>query len=249
MIRSVEKALDILEFLSANESREVSLTEISSALSMDVGTCANLIKTLRLRGYVDQSAPRSGYRIGYKLYHLSGRTIENDSLTKIARTDIEAMGESLNECALLSVIRNDRRIVLMSTTPDRDIIVRTTFDKSVYKACTGRMILSCYTQEHLQQFVNRVGLPSREEWPVVGDAANPESELMNALVEIKRKGYAIDRDSHGITGFAAPVFKGGHICGSVGVYLPVERLKDPSLVLERVLSCARDINEKLKKTV
>lgn len=248
MIRSVEKALDILELLSANESREVSLTEISSSLSMDAGTCANLIKTLRLRGYIDQSAPRSGYRIGYKLYHLSGRTIENDFLTKVARADIETLGEALNECAILSVIRNDRRIVLMSTTPDRDIIVRTTFDKSVYKACTGRMILACYTQEHLEQFINRVGLPSADEWPDVGNASNPEGKLMNELVEIKRKGYAVDMDSNGIAGFAAPIFKNSHIIGSVGVYLPTERMTDPPAILDKVLSCADEINAKLIKT-
>ncbi|MBR0298251.1 MAG: helix-turn-helix domain-containing protein [Bacteroidales bacterium] len=248
MIHSVEKALDILERLSANENREMTLSEIASALSMDISTCANLIKTLRLRGYIDQSAPRSGYRIGYKLYHLSGRTIENDALTKISRVDIESLGSELNECALLSVIRNDRRIVLMSTIPDRSIIVKTNFDKSVYRACTGRMILSCYTQEHLEQFINRVGFPSAEEWPGVGDADNPEGELVNALVEMKRKGYAMDRDSNGIAGFAAPIFKGGHICGSVGVYLPLERLKDSSGILDKVLRCAGSINEKLEKS-
>ena len=246
MIKSIAKALDILELLSANENRETGLAEIAKQLDMDKGTCANIIKTLRLRGYIDQPEPRSDYKIGYKLYHLTGRYIENDYLTKMARRDVEALGTVLNETALLSVIRNDHRIVLFDTVPNRGIIARrTNLDKSVYLACTGKAILANYTQEHLEQFITRAGLPTAKEWPEVNKGQNVRGELMNALVDIKRNGYAMDHDSNGVAGFAAPIFKDGHVVGAVGVYLPESRLTDPKTILDRVLSCANAINEKL----
>lgn len=248
MIRSIIKALDILELLSANENKEMGLASIADSLNMDRGTCVNIIKTLRERGYIDQSAPRSGYRMGYKLYHLTGRAIENDTLTKIARADIQELGDRLNEAAFLSVIRNDRRVVLFDTHPDRDIVVRTRLDKAIYPACTGRVILANYTPEHLEQFIARNGLPQQDEWAAVATAANPKGELINALTQIKQNGYATDHDPQGIVGFAAPVFRQGHIVGAVGLFLPAERLTDESAVLSSVLYCARKINSKIEAT-
>lgn len=248
MIQSISRALKILELLSANENKEVSLATISGKLGIDKGTCANIIKTLRVRGYIDQSAPRSGYRLGYKLYHLTGRAIENDSLTKIARADLQDLGDKLNESAILSVVRNDRRVILFSTNPDREIVVRTRLDKSIYPACSGRVIIANYTPEHLEQFIARNGLPSQDEWPEIYLSPNPEGELVNSLTQIKLNGYAIDYDSKGIVGFAAPLFKQGHIVGAVGVYLPTERLSDEKAILESVLSCARKINKKIERS-
>lgn len=248
MIRSIEKALGILELLSANEGRELGLATIAETMGMDKGTCANIIKTLRLKGYIDQSAPRGGYKIGYKIYHLTGRAIENDFLTKIARSDVEALGKGLNETALLSVVRNDRRIILCDTAPDHEIIVRTRGEKSVYAACTGRVIIANYSPSHLEQFVLRLGLPSKEEWPEIYLSPHPEGELINALTVIKQDGYAIQRDSNGIVGFAAPLFREGHIAGAVGVYLPAERLQDEAAILSSVLACAREINLKIKRS-
>jgi len=58
MIKAIVKALDILEFLADNKNREVALGEIADTLGLDHGTCANIIKTLSSRGYIQQKAPR-----------------------------------------------------------------------------------------------------------------------------------------------------------------------------------------------
>lgn len=249
VIKSIAKALDILELLSLNENRETGLSEIASRLNMDKGTCANIIKTLRLRGYIEQPEPRQDYRIGYKLYHLTGRSIENDYLTKTARRDIDILGTSLNETAILSVIRNDHRIVLYGTVPERGIVAKTRLDKSVYAACTGRAILANYSPTHLDKFINRMGVPLPEEWPEISKSSNPEGELRNALVEIKRAGYAIDHDANGVVGFATPLFKDNHVVGAVGVYMPALRLTNETDILNSVLKCAECINKKLEKKV
>ncbi len=248
MIQVLSRALNLLEMLSSESGREVSLLDLSSRLGLDKGTCANILRTLKDRGYVSQSRPRGGYKLGYKVYQITGRGIENDELTKIARSDMETLGRSINETVLLSVIRNDRRVVLYNTTPDRDIIVRTTGDKPIYSACTGRVIMAYYTPSHLEKLIIRIGLPSDGQWPDVEGASNPAGRLANELAQIKQDGYAIHRDTQGIVGFAAPLFRQGHIAGSVGLYLPVERLADEKATLAALLDCAARINLKIEKT-
>ena len=149
MIKVIEKALNILELLAAEQNREIGLGEIASTLGMDRGTCSNIIKTLVARGYIQQDGPRQGYRFWYMPYKLTNSLINNEELTKIARDDVDKLGRSLNETAILSCIKNDKRIVLYNTNPDRELIVKSNFSKSIYSANTGRVILANYTPAHI----------------------------------------------------------------------------------------------------
>ena len=247
MILVLDKAMNILDFISRSPEKEFPLAEIASALSMDKGTCTNILKTLLSSGFVQQSAPRSGYKLGYKLYNITGRAVENEELTKIAREDVTLLGSTLNETALLSVIRNDKRIVLFNSEPDRALVVRTSKDKSIYTACTGRAIIANYTPSHLDKLMVRLGLPTEDDWPEIYESENPSGELRNQLAKIKQNGYATQTDRNGIIGFAAPIFREGHVAGSIGVYLPQSRMNDFDYYRSSVMDCARRVNEKIKK--
>lgn len=248
MIKVIEKALNILELLAAEQNREIGLGEIASALGMDRGTCSNIIKTLVARGYIQQDGPRQGYRFGYMPYKLTNSFINNEELTKIARDDIDKLGKSLNETAILSCIKNDKRIVLYNTNPDRELIVKSNFSKSIYSANTGRVILANYTPAHLEKCLIRLGMPTEDEWPEIYKTGNPNGELKNLLASVKQAGYEIHFDSNGIVGIAAPIFRDGHVAGSVGVYMPKIRYNNEDAILEQVLSAAREINSKIEMT-
>lgn len=248
MIKVIEKALNILELLAGEQDREISLGEIASTLNMDRGTCSNIIKTLAARGYVQQDSPRRGYRFGYTPFKLTNSYINNEELTKIARDDVDKLGKSLNETAILSCIKNDRRIVLYNTVPDRELIVKSNFSKSIYSANTGRVILANYTPAHLEKCIIRLGLPPKEEWPEIYETNNPHGELVNRLAAIRNIGYEIHFDTNGIVGIAAPLFRSGHVVGSVGVYMPKLRYIHEKEILSSVLETARIINGKIELT-
>ncbi len=248
MIQVLERAFNILETLGRKPDNKMPLSAISNACGLDKGTCTRILKTLQEGGYVQQNSPRGDYKIGYKVYHLIGRPVENEELTKTARKDIEDLGGLLNETALLAVVNNDKRVVLYSTTPDRNLVVRTNLERGVYSVCAGRVIIANYTSAHLDRFIIRTGLPSKEDWPQIYESSDPEKELINQLVRIKQRGYDVLDDGHGIIGFAAPLFRGGHVAGCVGVYLPVERMKSRKAIIDAVLDCAGRINQKIEIT-
>ena len=248
MIKVIEKALNILELLASEQNRKFQLGEIADTLNMDHGTCANIIKTLAFRGYVQQDGPRMGYKFGYMPFKLTNSAVNNEELTKTAREDIDRLGARLNETAILSCIKNDKRIVLYNTTPNRELIVRTNVDKSIYSANTGRVILANYTPAHLEKCIIRLGLPTKEEWPEIHESNNPHGELINRLTCIRSAGYEIHLDSNGIVGIAAPIFGGGHVLGSVGVYMPKMRYLNENESLRLVLETADAINQKIALT-
>jgi DNA-binding IclR family transcriptional regulator len=245
MIQVLERAMKIVETLGENPGKAYSLSEIASAVSLDKGTCSHILKTLASGGFIRQDSPRSGYKLGYKFYHITGHPVENEELTKIARKDVETLGRELNETALLAVVNSDKRIVLYSTVPERNLIVRTQRERNIYSVCAGRVIVANYTPSHLEKFIIRCGLPSEEEWPEIYHAAQPRQALANAFAQIKQDGYAILDDQHGLIGFAAPLFRDGHVVGSLGTYLPVSRMTDSGKILERLLYYSGEINRKL----
>ena len=244
MILVLDKALRILEFLGENPRKPVPMSEIADTLSLDRGTCAHILKSLSARGFVQQEAPRSGYQLGYKIYHITGHYVENAELTSIARRDVDALGAELNETAILAVARNDMRVVLYDTVPERRLLARTDMARPIYAACAGRVIMANYTSAHLEKCLIRLGLPSRKEWPEIYLSEHPEQELVNAIAQIKQRGYAIQYD-HEITGFAAPLFMGGHVKGSLGTYLPNDRITDEKVIINALLRHADEINRKL----
>lgn len=113
----------------------------------------------------------------------------------------------------------------------------------------GRVILAHYTPSHLEKCIIRLGLPTEEEWPEIYASESPEQELINALTRIKQNGYDILEDKNGLIGFAAPLFLNGHVAGSIGTFLPINRLTDRKAILERLLFYAEEINRKLAKTL
>jgi len=247
MIQVLIRAMGILELLGSDPQKEFSISEISKKMSLDKGTCTNIMKTLVSRGFVQQDAPRGGYRLGYALFHMTSGAVVNDFLTKIAREEIDELGTALNETVLLSVIRNDKRIVLYNTIPDRSLMVRTNMDKNIYTANTGRVILANYTPDHLEKFLIRRGLPSRDEWPEVYQGNDPDKELRNILSQIKQQSFAVQVDGNDIIGFAVPIFREGHVAGSVGAYMPLSRAKYQDVILSSVIKTAENINLKISK--
>ena len=235
-IKVIDKALSIVEMLSRDPSKEFRLTEIADSLGIDRGTCSLIIKTLLQRGYIQHSAPRSGYKFGYMFYKLTDNSVKNEELTLAAQDKIMELGKKLNELIVLSVIKNDKRVFLMTTTPSRDKVIKTNIDKSVYASSAGRVIVAHYSPEHIERFISRVGLPTEQEWP---EASGSEADLIGCLVKIRRAGYAVLYGQDSLVGIAAPVFIGGHVAGSIAVFVPKERMNDE--ILPSLLMTARSV--------
>ncbi len=240
MIQVLNRAINILELLASDASREFPLAEIASTLDMDKGTCANILKTLRIRGYVTQPGARKGYKMGYMVYRLSDSFFSNDELVRLSAGTMDRLSLRFNECVLLSVIRQDKRIVLYNTSPERDLVVRTSREKTAYTATTGRMILSYYSNEELLRFTRLYGLPKAGDWENVTSF----SEMLKELEQAQKKGWRIDVNRNHIVGLAVPVWKGDKVIASLGIYLPEVRLSETSETT--LLSAMKDAAEQLR---
>ncbi|MDR1503440.1 MAG: helix-turn-helix domain-containing protein [Prevotella sp.] len=231
MIQVINRALSILELIASDSSREFRLSEIADTLDLNHGTCANILKTLIQRNYIEQSSAKKGYKLGYMAYKLCDSNQYNEELINIAKDPIDKLGENLNEAIILSIIKNDKRILLYERTSTEELQVRTTLESSVYRATTGRMILSYYSPKELDNFIERAGMPTEEDWPEV----KTKEDLIYQLNIIHNNNIEIYNNKNHVIGLATPIFKNNKIIASLGIYLPDARYRQAEKKLLPIL--------------
>lgn len=223
MIQVLNRGLNILELLSSDANRDFSLHEIATALELDKGTCSNILKTLRFRGYVTQSAPRKGYKMGYMVYRLGDSFASNEGLARLSVDTVNRLAARFNETVLLTTIRQDKRVTLYRAEADQDLIVRSSLEVPAYRASTGRMILSYYSSEELLRFVRLHGTPKEGDWEGITDFPTLHAELERA----RKRGWRVDCNRQHVVGLAVPVWKGNKVVAALGIYLPESRFNEP----------------------
>ncbi len=245
MIQVINRALDIMELVSQDRSRLYTLSEISNKLKLNNGTCANIIKTLVNRGYLEREGRMTGYRLGSMSYLLTGNYSHKRELLKAASGPMDNLLDELNESCILSVLKDNMRLVLHEVKSTNELQVINKKEKEVYRTSTGRMILACLDKKEQKKFIKKYGLPSQEIWPEIED----EEDLMIELVKIRKKQLAMQTSASLIIGMAAPIFKEGNIIASIGIYVPKIRFSDSTQkkVLEELKKTANLINHELNK--
>lgn len=219
MIQVINRALNILEFIASDANREFRLSEIADGLKLNHGTCANILKTLVQRNYVEQLSAKKGYRLGYMLYKLCDSNLYNEELIGIAKGPIDKLGEQINEAVILSIIKNEKRILLYEIVSTQELQVRTTLESPVYRATTGRVVLAYYSPKELDDFIERVGLPDEHDWP----EANSKEKMIELLDSIRKNNMEVSCNKNHVVGIATPIFKKNKVVASIGIYLPEAR--------------------------
>ncbi len=151
------------------------------------------------------------------IYQLTRDNSYNTELVNAAKVAMDNLRDNINETVILSVIkRGQKEFLLNESQCTHEIQVRTTNESSVYRATTGRMILAHYSPKELNDFIDKIGLPTEEEWPEV----KTKSELIQLLNDIRTNNIELSWNKNHVVGLATPILKKGKVIASLGIYLP-----------------------------
>ena len=220
MIQVIERVEQILVYLSENRKREVPLTEIADNLNINRATCANILKTLKELGFVEQISYRKGYILGDKIYSIAGADNDPDRLRTLLKPLVDSLCKEVNENVMLTVIKNDKRIHIYTAEAMHALQVKVIYQMGIWQATTAKVIVAQYGKEKLNDFLKLVGMPG-EEWPQAQTRADLEAQL--ALIRENRCFTVINNH---FACMAAPIFKNGEVIASIGYYLPDVRLTE-----------------------
>jgi len=130
MIQVLHRAFDILELIAKDNSRAFSLGEIASALQLNHATCANIIKTMVTRNYLEQLGPKKGYKLGYMAYQVVGNSSFEGKLKRSATELMEGLTAQINETNLLAILRGQNRVIVHQVHAEHELMVRSSIEKN-----------------------------------------------------------------------------------------------------------------------
>lgn len=244
MIKSIHRAFDIIEYLARDTSRYHPLGEIAAAVELHPATCANMLKTLAARSYVEQEGPKKGYMIGPMAYYIAGRGAYRPDMVRIAEPLITALASEIQENVVLSLLHGDKLFMLCQASGDsilqlrRDVVLV----DDVYKAVNGRLLLAYLSPDELDAFITQHGLP-KDAWP---EAATRE-QLQAILSHIRTAGCHEDVLERGVARAAFPVWEHGRVTAALGVFAPEFRFTGThrASVLQKLAETAHELSERL----
>ncbi|GAB2799408.1 IclR family transcriptional regulator [Rhabdobacter roseus] len=243
MVLVIIKAIDILEYLAQDQERAFTLTEISESLELNQATCANILKTLVSKNFVEHLGRKKGYRLGPMAFNLTNNLSYNQNLIMAAKDVMEDLTTLLNETSLLGTLRNQKRYILHLVNSDQDLQVRSRTERNVYETATGRLLLAYLSKKERDSFLMSNGLPTPEVWK---EATSPEG-LEKELQKIVQDELVITYSVKHIVGFAVPIRKNEKVIAALGIFLPEIRCPAPrkKQLVQALKQAADKINKRL----
>ncbi len=238
MIQVINRALDILEYIAREPDKPKVLGEIAGELGLNAGTCANIIKTLVERKYVEKLDKQKGYCLGPMAYDVTGNAGYKKGMVDAAKEEMEALTKKINENSLLCILNKDIRTVIYRVQSTNDLQANTSTEKRAYNSASGRLLVAMLPDEELEKFIANYSLPTPDEW----DGVTSKDSFLKQVKKVRSEGYAIQVTKNQIIGLAVAIYKKDTVIASLSIYMPVFRVTDstkPDILKKLKLAAAR----------
>jgi len=182
-VPAVEKALDILEYLS-EQAVPVTQAQLARALGRQPSELFRMLTSLERRGYLRRDPASGGYALTLKLFELSRTHSPYDELLQTALPLMRQLTDEIGECCHLSVLHRDRLLVLAQSESPKPfrLSVEVGSLHSAVGTVSGRLLLAAMPDAARTSFLSMQADYLR--LPGTGRQA-----LMERLADITDRGY------------------------------------------------------------
>lgn len=242
MIQVIHRSLDILEYIAREPEKPKLLGEIAADLNLNAGTCANILKTLVDRNYIQRLEKQKGYLLGTMAEGFTGYEGSNKKLMDAAKDEVQKITRQLNENTLIGVLKDDKRMVLLECNGNHELRATTATEKRAYTTAVGRILIAMLPDDEVENYIHKYGLPGVDEWLEAVD----KKGFFKQVQKIRTQGYAVRINAQHILGFAVAIHNGEKAVASLAVYMPENRFDKRTEELSKLLKAsAKKISKKL----
>jgi len=246
IIKSIDKTLGLLEFLSVNE-QETGITEISKKLHMGLSTVHRILTTLKSRGYVIQNQQTTKYRLGIKLFELGCAVQSTKRLVERIKSYLRQLSQSTNETANLAILEG-KEVIYLDTIGSPEILRTEIMAGTRTPAhCTalGKVLLAFISDCEFENLYKRDEPLSS----LTSKSISSLEELKKNLKKVKKQGYAVDREEYkiGINCIGVPIFGRNGTMAAISITGPASRftIDEMEKVKDKLMTISKEISNQL----
>ncbi|MEW5783988.1 MAG: IclR family transcriptional regulator [Bacillota bacterium] len=248
-VQSLERALAILEVM-AQEGSPLTVTELSEKVDLKISTVHRLLATLGHRGYVEQDAENSKYRLGLKILEIGNAALYYSDIRVVARAYLEELVERCNETANLAVLDGTDVVYIDQIESHNIIIVKMLAQPGnrgpVHCTASGKALLAYMPPNKLESLLAQMELTR-----YTNETITELEHLKKELLRVKQEGCAVDwgeMEEH-VRCIAAPIFNHeAKAVASISVSGPSNRITSYYMkneLMEMVKGVAARISRKM----
>lgn len=223
MIKSVDKALRLLEILSQSEN-PMRLRDIAVASELTRSNAFRMLQTLRDLGYVQQVGDGSQYDLTLKIFAIGARKVASNALVSAAHPVLQRLSERVAENVILSV-REGLTSVAVDRIEGRAFVRTFAFlgARAPLHAVSGGKVLLAWAPDEV------VDAMAENLTPFTQATISDPDRLRAEIDTIRARGYATT--FHEINdvacGVAVPIrSRHGDVVAALSVSGPMEDLDD-----------------------
>jgi IclR family KDG regulon transcriptional repressor len=228
-VKSLVKALNILEVLGEGEEPAHTLTQLSRRLHLHISTVHRLLVNLVRHGFVEEAPGSRGYQLSYKVLRMGLRVLDRLDFRRVAQPLLRELSQQTKETVHLAILQEARAVSIEKFGSPQPVGLDTRFGGVMPLHCTGvgKILLAYQRGDLLTQVARTAGLP-RFTPHTITRLAN----LRKELERIREQGYALDQEEavEGLISVAGPVFDHTRcVLAAFAVAGPATRITSPRL--------------------
>lgn len=227
-VKSVERAMDILEVIRESEGARV--TDLADDLNLAKSTVHGYLSTFHNLGYLTKT--RGVYYIGTKFLRLGehSRTYRDEYI--MASKKVSELADRTDERAQFVIEEHGKGVFLYRESGGHAVETDSEAGKRMFLHSTsaGKCILAHLSENKVEAIIERWGLPS-----ITPNTITSQEELFEELKEIREREFAfnLEENIEGLHAVGVPLTtKQNQIIGALSISGPTHRMKGEWLQTE-----------------
>lgn len=224
MVRSAERALEILEISGANK-KGLKHGEIAQALNIPKSSLSKLLGSLVAKGYLTLDTASRSYAIGPQVLVLASSYLASLDVVQISQPIVHEVMLKTGESASLMIKKGNEALIVYKEISNQPMIIATLNIGDLvplYASACGKAMLAFLPGEELDRYFS-----SAELTPFTRKTITDAVMLKQELDAIRASGVAYSDEElyEDLFGMATPVFDWDHrVVASLTVSFPRMRL-------------------------
>ena len=221
-IQSVERAIWILKCFESHD--ELTLSEISRALSLHKSTTFGLVSSLEAYRLLEQDQKIGKYRLGIEMFRLGNKV--NIDLRSIVAPYLDKLVDICGETVNFLIPDDICVVYLEKKESPHSMRIATSLGQRepMYRTAAGKAILAHMPRDRARSILERTKFER-----MTSNTLLSVNEVMEQLSEIRRRGYALDQEEleYGLVCLGvAIVDSSGKPVGAISVSGPASRMTE-----------------------
>jgi DNA-binding IclR family transcriptional regulator len=202
-IRSVERALDVLEAFTADDPA-LNIDALCERTHLPKSTAFKILSVLEHRDYVQKSQDRGSYRVGFQAFEVGNKYLAGLTMLEIVQPVLKKLVARFPQCAAHVAVLSptETKIVYVDVLTRNPVLVAAPIGSQLWAHATalGKCLLAGLPEEALDRRLACIEMPQLTTRTITN-----LQEFRKHLDQVRIQGYALDYEE----------ITPGHLCVAI----------------------------------